>query len=784
MGHRIYSDKPAGCWQEAYPIGNGFLGAMVYGGMNQETIQVNEDSLWSGGPCSRVNPNAHSGRSQIMEAMKKNDLEGAHRIAAETLLSSPPDCTHYESLGTVSILFNENYRGRPTDPKMNTCNAPTSYSRELDLDRATGLITFDPEESQDSLPGQRLFFASGPEKVLIYDISHASKDFSFEVTCDRNSLANHWICNYEWNGSLDERTIALTGRNGGKDGIGYVLAVRVLSCGGNCRTVGRRIIVQGARRATVFITARTTFRSPDPKLWCMKVLDQAQKHDLEYLIKNHKEDYQRYYDRTTIKLASSRPDLEKLTTKQRLERLRTGSKDPGLVETYCAFAKYLLISSSRPSSLPANLQGLWCKDFDPAWGSKYTLNINLEMNYWSAEAMNLPEMDQPLLELVRGMVTPGRQVARQMYGARGFVCHHNTDIWGDCAPVDDALTSSIWPMGAAWLCLHLIDRWRYLNDSSELTLYAPVVQEAVRFLMDILVQDRFDHWVVGPSVSPENKYRNNDGSLGTLCMGSSLDRQITTELFAGYISEVRSSYELGLDDWVDKRLVAQVEDRLPNLAPILIDSTGSIMEWDEDYQQVEPGHRHFSPLFGLYPGDLIRKDTTPELASAAMQTLTKRIRSGAGHPNAAGQTGWSRAWASALFARLGDAEEAWSNLIKLVDSCSFDNLMNADDRTNPESPFQIDGNLGGLAALLEMLVRDYGQKVLLLPALPQDLSEGQLRGIVCRAGCTLDISWKQWSPEKVILRGRRDGQVTICWGRRERHITFKEDEHIVVFSAL
>lgn len=780
MEHRIYSDKQASCWHEAYPVGNGFLGAMIYGGMEEEIIQVNEDSLWSGGPSNRVNPGAYSGRSQIIEALNKKDVESAHRIAAETFLSSPPDCAHYESLGTVSILFNGNYRGRPTDPGKNSRNQVPSYRRELNLDRGTGFISFDSEESTDSLPGQRCFFASAPEGVIVYNISNADKDFSFEITCDRNSIVNHWICKYEWNGSLDERTLALSGRNGDKDGIGFTLAIRVLNSGGRCRTVGRRIIVERTRQATILITARTTFRSPDPKAWCMKVLDQAQTKDIEHLLKDHEEDYRQYFDRTTIKLASSRPDLEKMTTKQRLERLRTGSKDPELVETYCAFAKYLLISSSRPGTLPANLQGLWCHDFEPAWGSKYTLNINLEMNYWAAEAMNLPEMNQPLLELVKSMVPQGRQVAEQMYGADGFVCHHNTDIWGDCAPVDDALTSSIWPLGAAWLCLHLIDRWRYQNDPSELTTYAPVVQEAVRFLMDILVQDRFGHWVVGPSVSPENKYRTKDGKLGTLCMGSSIDRQIVIELFTGYLSEVHISQKIGMNEWVDPYLAIQVEKRLPNLAPILIDTAGSIMEWDEDYQQVEPGHRHFSPLFGLYPGNLIRKDTTPDLAAAAMQTLTRRIQSGVGHPNAAGQTGWSRAWASALFARLDDAEKAWDSLISLVDSCSFDNLMNADDRTNPVSPFQIDGNLGGLAALLEMLIRDYEDKVFLLPALPYDLPEGQLNGIVCRAGCILDLSWKQWSPDRVVLHGKRDGQVAIVWGQRERRITFEQGGCIVL----
>lgn len=782
MKHWIRFERPARRWNEALPIGNGFMGAMVYGGVNHERLQVNEDSVWSGGLRERTNGEAANALPAIRELLRAGDSAKAHRLAASTMLSPLSDCSHYESLGAVDIRFGDDYAGRLSDPREKTGDDWCSYTRGLDIDHALGEIAFERVDGVETTHERRGFFASNPDRVMVYGMASEDEDISFEVTCSRNSLTNHWLNDCGSNEVVDERTIALSGVNGGADGIGYVLMARVECIGGTCRSVGRRIVVEHAKCAMVLLTARTTFRDSDPRSWCIKTLDNASRLGYRDLRRRHVTDYRRYYGRTELRLGGEDGSRDAMATGERLRLLRRGAEDLPLVETYCDYAKYLLISSSRPGSLPANLQGLWCQDFDSAWGSKYTVNINLEMNYWFAEAMNLPEMHIPLLEHVRRMLPSGRRVARRMYGVEGFVCHHNTDIWGDCAPVDDALTASLWPFGAAWLCLHLIDHEHYTRDETGLKDYMPVIEQAVRFLINVEVRDECGRWVVGPSVSPENKYRDANGSVGSLCMGSSIDNQITRELFNGYLFLADSCTRNGEADIVDDTLAQVVRERLDQLPGIAIGDDGKIREWDRQYQEVEPGHRHFSPLFGLYPGSLIRSDKTPDLSEAALRTLVCRIEAGASTPNAAGQTGWSRAWSSILFARLGEGDRAWDGLLRLIDSCSFDNLLNADDLQDLDTPFQIDGNFGGLTALLEMLIRDYDDVVMLLPALPECLSDGLLRGVVCRSGCIVDMQWRGGEVSKLHIRGLREGSVKLRFNRIETDVTFHQYDEIDVIG--
>lgn len=364
------------------------------------------------------------------------------------------------------------------------------------------------------------------------------------------------------------------------------------------------------------------------------------------------------------------------------------------------------------------------------------------MNYWMAESLGLSELTQPLFDHLLHMLPKGEDVASRMYGTNGFCCHHNTDIWGDCAPQDAHATSTIWPMGAAWLALHVVDHWRYTHDEKFLATYFCIVEEAARFLAGYLVEDPDGYLVTGPSVSPENTYLTPEGEIGSLCMGPAMDTEIVQELFCGYL-------ELARQAAADSDLVETVNSALPCLRPLEIGRHGQIVEWSHDFEETEPGHRHISQLFALYPGTAIRPEKTPDLASAAERTLERRLSHGGGH------TGWSKAWIALLFARLHRGEDAWGNFCGLLSNSTQENLLDS------HPPFQIDGNFGGCAALAEMLVQDFGDEILLLPALPEALLSGSLEGVFLKCGGSLSMKWIGGHLVEAEIEAVRDSVVSI-----------------------
>lgn len=760
--NKIWFQKEAENWNEALPVGNGYLGAMVFGGKSKERIQVNEDSLWSGGFMSRVNPDAKQNLQTVRELLFEGKLEEAETLAAQSMYATYPHMRHYQTLGDVWIDFFHS-RGKKRVERLENqlpfivYDAPLvdEYRRELDLENALGNISY----IFDKKLCNREFFSSYPSMVIAYHMqSEEGGKLDFDVSLtrkDNRSGRGSSFC--DGTQVLEDRIIRMYGQQGGADGLEFEMAACVVAEGGKQFRMGSHIIVEGAAKATIYITGRTSYRSANPHEWCMNTLENAANKTYEALKEEHIKDYQKYFNASSLLLERDEK-LDSLTTPQRLERLRQGNQDIGLVNIYYNYGRYLLISSSREKSLPANLQGIWNEEFEPAWGSKYTININIQMNYWIAEKTGLSSLHMSLIEHLKKMHQHGKDVANEMYGARGFCCHHNTDIWGDCAPQDNQISSTIWPMGGAWLCLHMIEHYKYTKDREFILEYFEILKDSVLFFVDYMVQDEKGYWITGPSSSPENIYLNDRKECGCLCMGPMMDSEILRELFSGYIFIAK---ELGKED----EILKEVEKRLSLLPKLEIGKHGQIKEWREDYEELDIGHRHISQLFALYPASQIRPDKTSELAKAAERTLERRLEHGGGH------TGWSKAWIILFYTRLHRAEKAWNNLLELLKYTTLDNLF------DNHPPFQIDGNFGGACGLLEMLVQDFEDEIHLLPALPCELKRGKLTKIYTKSGSVLDISWNNGKLTDIELSGLRDGCVTIVSGENySQNIEFKKGQ--------
>jgi len=444
----------------------------------------------------------------------------------------------------------------------------------------------------------------------------------------------------------------------------------------------------------------------------------------------------------------------KVPTDERLKNVKNGEIDLGLYELYFRYGRYLLISCSRPGTLPANLQGIWCNDFLAPWDSKYTININTQMNYWLAEICNLSECHKPLFEHMFRMAPKGAEVAQSMYGARGIVAHHNTDIWGDCAPQDTWIPATYWVMSLAWFCLHIWEHYEYSLCDEFLAGHYDLMKNTCLFFADFLIENNRGELVVSPSVSPENVYILPNGTQGTLCEGCTMDSQILNELFNAMENTCRI-----LDKEPDfAKTISAIRCKLPKTK---IGRNGGIMEWHDDYGEAEPGHRHMSHLFALFPGTGISPESTPELADAARKTLEMRLSHGGGH------TGWSRAWIINFYAMLNDGNQAFFHLKELMCHSTLDNLF--DDHP----PFQIDGNFGATAAIANMLVQSDSDSISLLKALPDEWKNGRVTGLCTRGGLTVDMTWKNGMLENVAIHAKKDYTGNVIYNKKSYPISLK-----------